>query len=137
MLAASLVLPVPESLEAALELALRAGHPLTVMVSLEGCPFCRMVRDSYLRPLLQEEMHAVVQVDMRSSRPLRDFRGGATTHDELVRAWNVNVAPTLSFIGPGGHEVAPRLVGASIPDFYGGYLDDRLRTARASLKISH
>lgn len=134
---ASLVLPVPESLEVALELALRAGYPLTVMVSLEGCPSCRVVRDSYLRSLLQEDMHAVVQIDMRSSRPLRDFRGTATTHDEMVRAWNVNMAPTLLFIGPGGREVAPRLVGASIPEFYGGYLDDRVRTARASLKISH
>ena len=135
--AASLVLPVPESLEVALLLALRAGYPLTVMVSLEGCPFCRVVRDSYLRALLQQEIHAVVQIDMQSSRALRDFWGAATTHDELVRAWNVQVAPTLLFIGPGGREVAPRLVGASIPDFYGGYLDDRLRTARGSLKTLH
>ena len=135
--AASLVLPVPESLEVALELALRGGYPLTVMVSLEGCPFCRVVRDSYLRSLFEEETHAVVQVDMRSSRAVRDFRGAATTHDELVRAWTVQVAPTLLFIGPGGREVAPRLVGASIPDFYGAYLDERLRTARASLKTSH
>ncbi len=135
--AASLVLPVPESLEVALQLALRAGYPLTVMVSLEACPFCRVVRDSYLRSLFEEEMHAVVQIDMRSSRAVRDFRGAATTHDELVRAWNVQVAPTLLFIGPGAREVAPRLVGASIPDFYGGYLDDRIRTARASLKTSH
>jgi hypothetical protein len=29
--------------------------------------------------------------------------------------------------------VAERLVGGYIPDFYGAYLDDRLRTARAAV----
>ena len=131
--ATSLVLPIPTSLKEALERALRAGHPLTVMVSLEGCPFCRVVRDNYLRTLLQENVHAVVQVNMRSSRALLDFRGVATTHDELVRTWNVQLAPTLMFIGLGGQEAAARLVGASLTDFYGAYLDDRVRIAQASL----
>ena len=34
---------------------------------------------------------------------------------------------------PADKEIAPRLEGASIPDFYGAYLDDRLRTARRDL----
>ena len=74
---------------------------------------------------------------MGSGQPLRDVAGVLSTQDQVIRAWKVTVAPTLLFIGPGGREVAPRLVGASIPDFYGGYLDERLRVARANLKISH
>jgi hypothetical protein len=37
------------------------------------------------------------------------------------------------FFGKGGSEVAQRLVGASIPDFYGAYLEERLRQARTGL----
>ena len=51
---------------------------------------------------------------------------------ELVRAWQVKAAPTVLFLGPGGQEVADRLVGGS-PDFYSAYLDGRLERARQAL----
>jgi hypothetical protein len=60
-----------------------------------------------------------------------DFQGASTTHDALVRQWGVRVAPTVLFFGAGGVEVAERLRGASIPDYYGAYLDQRLSVARA------
>jgi thioredoxin-related protein len=123
-------LPAPASLAAELAHALREGRPLLVMASLHGCPFCNVVRDGYLAPLRQETGQPVVQLDMRSTQSVLDFRSKPTTHDALLRAWEVKVAPTLLFFGKGGREVAPRLAGASIPDFYGAYLEDRLRTAR-------
>ena len=131
--AAAVTLPAAASLAEQLAAALRSGHPLVAMVSLDGCPFCRVVRDSYLGPLVRDEGQPVVQIDMRSDRSLRDFSGAAATHDQLVRGWNVKVAPTLLFFGAGGREVAPRLVGASIPDFYGAYLEERLRIAHGAL----
>ena len=126
-------LPTAESLAAELAAALRQGRPLVVMASLEGCPFCRTVRDSYLAPLHRETGQPVVQLDMGSDRPVRDFDGTPRSHDELLRRWRVGVAPTVLFFGTGGREVAPRLAGASIPDFYGAYLEERLRTAQRSL----
>ncbi len=131
--AGAATLPAPESLAAELAAALRAGRPLVVMASLDGCPFCRMARDSYLAPLLRETGQPVVQLDMGSRQAVRNFDGSATTHDAVLRGWRVGVAPTVLFFGRSGRELAPRLAGASIPDFYGAYLDDRLRTAQRSL----
>lgn len=131
--AGAATLPAPESLAAELAAALRAGKPLVVMASLDGCPFCRMARDSYLAPLLRETGQPVVQLDMGSRQAVRNFDGSAATHDDILRGWRVGVAPTVLFFGRSGREVAPRLAGASIPDFYGAYLDDRLRTAQRSL----
>ena len=108
--------------------------PLIVMVSLEGCPYCQTVRESHLAPLVRREGLPVVQVDMRSKSPIKDFKGSVVTHDSLIRSWGVRVAPTVLFFGPGGEEISERLVGGYIPDFYGSYLDDRLRLARMSLK---
>ena len=39
------------SLPDELAVSLRGGHPLVVMASLEGCPFCMAVRDGWLAPL--------------------------------------------------------------------------------------
>lgn len=127
------VLPAASSLPDELALALRQGRPLVVMVSLEGCPFCRIARQSHLAPM-HREGGAIVQVDMRSAQAVRDFDGQMTTHDALVQRWRVPIAPTLLFFGPGGREVAERMEGAYQPDFYGPYLEDRLEKARLLIR---
>ena len=126
---AAATLPSPMSLAQELAAALAAGKPLVVMVSLDGCPFCKVVRDNYLAPLRRDTAQPVVQLDMGSRRQVRDFQGVPKAHDEVIRALDVKVAPTVLFFGAKGLEVAARLAGASIPDFYGAYLDDRLRVA--------
>lgn len=129
----SAVLPAPRALSDELAAAVQQGRPLVVMVSLEGCIFCRIARQSHLAPM-HREGGAIVQVDMRSAQAVRDFDGKMTTHDELVRRWRISIAPTLLFFGPGGREVAERMEGAYQPDFYGPYLDDRLEKARAVIR---
>ncbi|WP_232834702.1 thioredoxin fold domain-containing protein [Rhodoferax ferrireducens] len=132
--AAPVTLPTPVSLPDELAQALKKGSPLLVLVSLEGCPFCRVARENYLGPMREQQGLDVVQVDMRSSRTIKGFKGETLTQDELIRAWRIKVAPSVLFFGRGGVEVVERLVGGYIPDFYGAYLDDRLRLARAALR---
>jgi thioredoxin-related protein len=114
--------------------ALKSGGPLVVMVSLEGCPFCKVTREHYLAPMHAQQSLPVVQIDMRSNLPVKDFNGAVTTHDQVIRAWGVKVAPTVLFFGRGGNEVAERLGGSYLPDFYGAYLDQRLQAARAAIR---
>lgn len=123
--AARVALPQPASLQAALSGALGAGKALVVMVSLDRCPYCALVRESYLAPLLAAGQ-PVVQVDMNRADAMADFRGARTTHGELVRALGARVAPTVLFIGRDGKEVAPRIAGVPLPDFYGAYLQERV-----------
>jgi hypothetical protein len=122
------LLPWSVSLKDELAAALRRGKALVVMVSLEGCPFCRQVRDSHLVHL-RREGQPIVEVDIQRPLPLVGFDGRATTHVAMAELWKAKVAPTLLFFGPGGREAAPRLVGAGIPDFYGAYLEQRLAAA--------
>lgn len=131
--AASGGLPRAASLQAELAAALRIGRPLVVLVSLEGCPYCKIVREHHLIERLQQGQ-PVVQVDMRSRARLVDLAGAGTTHDDLVRAWNVDTAPTVLFFGSGAREVAPRLEGMPLPDFYGAYLSQRIEAAQGALR---
>ncbi|QTD47267.1 hypothetical protein J1M35_04710 [Ottowia testudinis] len=130
--AAGQALPLSASLQGELAVARKARQPLVVMVSLHRCPWCEAVRNNYLAPMHAHEGLAVVQVDMRSAARSRTPDGAATTHDALVRAWGVKVAPTLLFLGPRGTEVAERLVGGAT-DFYAASLDKRLAQARQAL----
>lgn len=122
------LLPRPASLADELARALAARQALVVMVSLEGCPWCKLVRESYLVPL-RSAGQAVVQVEMAESLPLVDLQGRTSTHQQVVRALDVRVAPTVLFFGRRGQEAAPRLAGMATPDFYGAYLDERVAAA--------
>ncbi len=132
--ASAAALPASHSLAQELALAQKLRQPLVVMVSLHGCPFCEVVRSSHLAPMLRREGLPVVQVDMRSKAMTEDFAGQPVSHDQLVRQWNARVAPTVLFFGQGAKEVAERLEGGYLPDFYGSYLDDRLLAARQRIR---
>lgn len=126
-------LTVPTSLPEELAKALKKRSPLLVMVSLPGCPFCKVARTNYLLPLQRQSGLSMVQVDMRNRQMLVGFDGATQTQDQLVRSWGIKIAPTVLFFGAGAVEVAERLVGGYIPDFYGYYLDERVRAARSSV----
>ena len=125
-------LPAAQSLPDELARALKNRQPLIVMASLDGCVFCRQARQSHLSPM-HKAGTVIVQVDLRSKQQVLDFAGQLTTHDQLTRQWKISITPTLLFFGPGGKEVAERMEGAFLPDFYGPYLEERLATGRKSL----
>lgn len=127
-------LPVPGSLQDELAAALAASQPLVLMVSLDGCPYCRIARENYLEPLRVEQGLRVVQINMQHKTLLKDLQGVAKTHEQHIAELKVNLAPTLIFYGRRGVEVAERLVGIGSEDFYGAYLDQRLESARAAVR---
>jgi thioredoxin-related protein len=129
-------LPLAVSLLDAMAQACTAGEPLLVLVSLDGCPFCKTVREQFLIPLREQSQVAMVQVDMRSQTKLQTFAGDASNHDAQVRAWDVQIAPTVLFFKHNGVEAAPRLIGLGTPDYYGGRLEDRWLQARAATRVS-
>ena len=132
--ASAVTLPAPASLQLELADALKAGQPLVLMVSLDGCPYCKIARENYLGPLVREQGLRVVQINMQHREPLKDLQGRDTTQAQLIAGLKVSVAPTLLFYGRGGQEVAPRLEGMSSLDFYGAYLEQRVQTARQTLR---
>ena len=129
------VLPSVDALPKALAQALQQGQPLVVMVSLHGCAFCKVVRESYLYPLQQTGL-PVVQVNMRDNTALVDWDGTSTTQDAWVRKLGIKVAPTVLFFGAQGKEVAARLKGAYLADFYNAYLEEQLAVAKRAVQGS-
>lgn len=132
--AAETVLPIPDSLPKVAAAAKAKGEPLVLLISLPGCPYCELVRRSYLLPGRRDAGLQAWQIDISDSKtPLLGFDGKPTTASAQIKAWKANFTPTVLFLGPQGQELAERLVGAGIPDFYGAYLDERLETSRKAL----
>lgn len=127
-------LPVPASLLQSALAAKAKGEPLVLLISLPGCVYCELVRRNYLLPARQNDGLQAWQLDITNrSTPLIGFDGKATTAAQQAKVWKATFTPTVLFIGSQGQELADRLVGIAVPDFYGAYLEQRLATARKAL----
>ena len=128
-------LPVPTSLLQAALTAKSKGEPLVLLISLSGCVYCEMVRRSYLLPARQSEGLQVWQLDVANKvAALVGFDGSTTTAAAQAKTWKATFTPTVLFVGYQGQEIAERLTGIAVPDFYGAYLEQRLVTARKAVK---
>ncbi len=115
-------------------MAARAGQPLVVMTSLPGCPYCDLVRDHHLGPMSEAGDLVAVQLNITDGvARIDDFDGVARTAKAISKRWDARFAPTVLFFDAQGSEVAERIVGVAVPDFFGAYLEQRLDTAKASL----
>jgi thioredoxin-related protein len=124
----------PASLKAAAQAAVRQGHPLVVMTTLQGCPFCDLVRNRFLQPALAAGRLFAVQVDIRDRQtPLQDFQGSTRTGADLTRQWKARFAPTVLFFDAQGRELTERLVGVAVADFYEDYLWQHIAQAQRQL----
>lgn len=131
----SSALPTPTSLRGSALAAVARGEPLVVMTTLAGCPYCDLVRNHHLLPMLRQgQLHAVQLYVRDRTSNLQGFDGSMTTPAEQAKAWKARFAPTVLFLGAKGEDLAERLVGVAVPDFYGEYLDARLQQARARLR---
>lgn len=126
-------LETPHSLRQRARAAQGQGLPLVVMTTLKGCPFCDVVRNNYLAPMHARGQLVAVQLDITAQVPIEYFDGSWLTAKEISRQWKNRVAPTLYFVDAGGRELAERLEGMAVADFFGIYLDQRLAEATAKL----
>ena len=105
-----------------------------MLISLPGCVYCELVRRNYLLPARRDSDLQAWQLDVTDkTTPLIGFDDKPTTAALQAKAWKATFTPTVLFIGSQGQELAERLVGIAVPDFYGAYLEQRLATARKAL----
>ncbi len=129
---------VSRDLAADARLATERGVPLLVMFAQEGCAYCELVESEFLRPMIlsgdYEDRVVIRKLMLDSFDSIRDFDGSSVEVETLATRFNAPLTPTLVFLSPQGRELAPRLIGISTVDFYGGDLEARIDTALATLR---
>lgn len=81
-------LPTTASLRATAQTAANRGEPLVVMTSLKSCPYCDVVRQHHLLPLIRSGQIVAIQIDVSDRTTLlQGFAGGSTSPAEQATDW--------------------------------------------------
>ncbi|MNR87763.1 hypothetical protein D3C72_186630 [compost metagenome] len=113
--------------------AQREGEPIILFFSLPGCPYCHVVRNNYLQPLLRDgnrKQRAIIrEVDLSSTKSVSAWDGAASNQRGIAQMYKVFVAPTVIFVDATGCMLAAPIIGGDIAGLYGGYLDNAFDAA--------
>ncbi len=112
--------------------------PILLMFSAEYCGYCERVEEEFLKPMLRsgdyEDKVLIRKIKIDGFDDIRDFDGKQISIDAFTSRYNVVVTPTVAFLDGNGAQLAPKRVGLSTPDFYGGYLDQSIDAALDMLR---
>lgn len=111
----------------------RKRLPILLMFSAEYCAFCERLEEDFLKPMLRsgdyKDKVLIGKLRIDGYSKVRDFNGDETSPADVAERYGITVTPTVVFIDDDGVELAPKRVGLTTPDFYGGYLDDAINQA--------
>jgi len=127
--------PLARDLQADAMAAAQSGLPLLLFFTLEGCPYCERVRREYLGPMAHdpEQMKRTLYREVPIEATVNGFDGTRRSARDIAAAYKVRIFPTVVLVDAGGRLLAEPLVGFTVPDFYGAYLDQRIDTARGKM----
>jgi thioredoxin-related protein len=111
--------------------AARLGQPLMLFFTQPGCVFCARARAQYLKPLAADASWKgrVMIREIDTGAELVDFRGLRVSGLDLAHKFGIRMFPTVLMVDARGDRLAEPVIGFTVPDFYGAYLEQRLETA--------
>lgn len=114
--------------------------PILLMFSADHCGYCERLEEDFLKPMLRsgdyEDKVLIRKFKISGSGEVRDFDGKRIPISDFRSRYNISVTPTVVFLDSSGAQLAPKRVGLTTPDFYGGYLDQSIETALNVLRRS-
>lgn len=112
--------------------------PILIMFSQEECPYCTIMEENYLRPMLLSGQYKdkviIRKVKIDDYKTLTDFNGKRIEPEDLPSRYRAWVTPTLIFINGQGKEIAPKLVGIGTEGFFAGDIDTAIEAALTHLR---
>jgi len=139
-------LPPVELLEAR-DFAALAGsgeldrRPLLLAFVADYCHFCKTIEEEYLKPMLRNRDYddkVVIRLfRLDTPEPVTDFDGKQVAVDEFAARYGAKLTPTVVFLDGKGREAAPKIVGVTNIEYYGGFLDDGIDNALGKIPPRH
>ena len=118
-------------------LARERGLPILMVVSQHHCPFCDLLREEVLLPMVRsgDYVDRVIlrELFLDGEQQLRDFDGRSVGPEALADRYRTFLTPTLLFLDPRGKELTDRILGINTVEFYGYYLDASILEAYTRL----
>lgn len=116
------------------------GAPLVLVVTREECGYCTLLKTTVIMPMIlsgEYETRAVIrELNIDDRGDVRDFAGQRVSPFAVANRYDALLTPTILILGPGGREVAPRLVGINNEQMYLWYLDRAIEEGAAAMAAS-
>jgi len=117
----------------------QANLPILLIYTAGYCYYCDEVKADVFNPIAADPAYRdrvlLREVQVDSDARLVGFKGDATNHRSFAKGRGITVVPTLEFVDGAGVELSRPLVGASIPDFYGAYVDNGIERAIQNIRM--
>lgn len=132
--------PVTNDLAAVARLAREQRVPVVVAFTLKDCPYCARARREYWTPMHDSAAWRakmrMAEIMLDGEPAMRDFSGTATTVRAFAQRFNVRQVPTVIVFDTQGEPAAEPVVGLTIADFYGAYLEQAIEQGLARVRES-
>jgi len=131
------LLPGVKDLASDGRLSEKEAKPILVFFSSSSCPYCEIVRDLYLQPMMEDRISAnkviIREVSVDGIQNMRDFSGKLMEQQSFADREGASFTPVVRLYSSRGELLTPDLVGYSSPDFYLGYLEGSIESARKKI----
>lgn len=133
-------LPFAADLTAEAKLSREKKIPIMILFSADGCTYCGRVRDEFFIPTTRnaeyDDKVILLEVEVGSGARLVDFQGKTTTQARFAQRYKIGFTPTVLVVDAAGKELTDPLIGLTTPDFYGGYMEDRIVQGMEKLRTN-
>lgn len=104
--------------------------PVLLFFSMEHCPFCAIVEEDFLKPMLRNAEYdskvIIRKIKIDDSNFVTDFNGESREPDEFSDDYNVSMVPTVVLVDANGKMINPSIVGIRNTHYYSAELDDAI-----------
>jgi len=132
------VLPGVKDLTNDAKLSIKEEKPILVFFSSESCPYCEIVRDLYLQPMLEDNENPskviIREVSIDGIDYMKDFTGTQMDQQSFADQEGASLTPVIRLYSSSGKLLTPELIGYSSPDFYLGFLERSIEDARNKMR---
>ena len=130
-------IPVIVDLSQDASLARSQGLVILIEFSNDDCEYCLLLENEFLLPMLKnreyEEKVIIRSLPLGGGHRFKGFQGELVSASQFASKYQVMVTPTMVFLDANGNELSEKLVGIWSLDFFGGYIDERIDTARQKM----
>jgi len=130
--------PVASDLQEDASTSRAANLPILLIYTAKHCHYCDEVKAGVFNPIAADpayrERMLLREVRIDSNIRLVGFNGDVTSHRSFATDRGITIVPTLEFLDGAGLQVSRPLVGVSIPDYYGAYVDNGIEQAIRNLR---
>ncbi|MEG7522605.1 MAG: thioredoxin fold domain-containing protein [Chromatiales bacterium] len=131
-------IPITTDLQQDGRLSIQRQLPILLMVSQDHCPFCDLMKQEILHPMLlsgeYEEKIIMREILIDLGQDVTNFEGQREDASHFVHGYDVHLSPTLLFLNGEGSEVRKRMIGINTVEMFSFYLDAAIDEAMAQLK---